>query len=43
MIAIAFIGTFTILTAMANSVPMLMSFRVLAGLGWAGQRRALSR
>ena len=36
MIAIVFIGTFTILTAMANSVPMLMSFRVLAGLGLGG-------
>jgi AAHS family 4-hydroxybenzoate transporter-like MFS transporter len=36
MIAIVFIGTFTILTATANSVPMLMSFRVLAGLGLGG-------
>ena len=36
MIAIGFIGIFTILTAPANSVPMLMSFRVLAGIGLGG-------
>ncbi len=34
--AAVFIGIFTILTALANSVPMLIAFRVLAGLGLGG-------
>jgi MFS transporter, AAHS family, 4-hydroxybenzoate transporter len=34
--AVLLIGVFTILTAFANSVPMLVSFRVLAGLGLGG-------
>jgi len=34
--ATLFIGTFTILTALATSVPMLMAFRMLAGLGLGG-------
>jgi MFS transporter, AAHS family, 4-hydroxybenzoate transporter len=36
LIAALFIGVFTILTALASSVPMLMAFRVLAGLGLGG-------
>jgi MFS transporter, AAHS family, 4-hydroxybenzoate transporter len=36
LIAALIIGVFTILTALATSVPMLMSFRVLAGLGLGG-------
>ena len=36
LIAAMFIGVFTILTATATSVPMLMAFRVLAGLGLGG-------
>jgi MFS transporter, AAHS family, 4-hydroxybenzoate transporter len=36
LIAAAIIGVFTILTALATSVPMLVAFRVLAGLGLGG-------
>jgi MFS transporter, AAHS family, 4-hydroxybenzoate transporter len=36
LIAAVFIGLFTILTALANSVPMLVACRVLAGLGLGG-------
>jgi MFS transporter, AAHS family, 4-hydroxybenzoate transporter len=36
IVATVFIGVFTILTAFATSVPMLMIFRVLAGLGLGG-------
>jgi MFS transporter, AAHS family, 4-hydroxybenzoate transporter len=36
LIAAAFIGVFTILTALANSVPELVACRVLAGLGLGG-------
>jgi MFS transporter, AAHS family, 4-hydroxybenzoate transporter len=36
LIAAVFIGVFTILTATATSVPMLMAFRVLAGIGLGG-------
>lgn len=36
LVAAIFIGVFTILTALANSVPMLVIFRVLAGLGLGG-------
>jgi AAHS family 4-hydroxybenzoate transporter-like MFS transporter len=36
LIAAAFIGVFTMLTALATSVPMLIAFRVLAGLGLGG-------
>jgi MFS transporter, AAHS family, 4-hydroxybenzoate transporter len=36
LIAALFIGVFTILTATATSVPMLIAFRVLAGLGLGG-------
>ena len=34
--ATVLIGVFTILTALATSVPMLMTFRILAGLGLGG-------
>jgi MFS transporter, AAHS family, 4-hydroxybenzoate transporter len=36
ILAVLLIGFFTILTVFANSVPMLMAFRVLAGLGLGG-------
>jgi MFS transporter, AAHS family, 4-hydroxybenzoate transporter len=36
IIATLLIGIFTILTALASSVPMLVAFRVLAGLGLGG-------
>jgi MFS transporter, AAHS family, 4-hydroxybenzoate transporter len=36
IIAAVLIGIFTILTALATSVPMLIAFRVLAGLGLGG-------
>jgi len=36
IVACALFGVFTILTAFADSVPMLMIFRVLAGLGLGG-------
>ncbi len=36
LIAAAIIGVFTILTALATSVPMLVAFRILAGLGLGG-------
>jgi len=36
VVAAVFIGVFTILTALANSVPMLVTFRILAGLGLGG-------
>ncbi|MGB7097729.1 MAG: MFS transporter, partial [Xanthobacteraceae bacterium] len=36
IIAAVLIGVFTILTATATSVPMLMTFRLLAGLGLGG-------
>jgi AAHS family 4-hydroxybenzoate transporter-like MFS transporter len=36
IVAVAFIGVFTLLTAVASSVPMLMTFRLLAGLGLGG-------
>ena len=36
ILAVLLIGFFTILTVFANSVPMLMTFRVLAGLGLGG-------
>jgi AAHS family 4-hydroxybenzoate transporter-like MFS transporter len=36
IVATAFIGVFTIMTAFANSVSTLMAFRVLAGLGLGG-------
>ncbi len=36
IVATLLIGVFTILTAFATSVPVLMTFRVLAGLGLGG-------
>ena len=36
IVAVLLIGGFTILTVFANSVPMLMAIRVLAGLGLGG-------
>jgi MFS transporter, AAHS family, 4-hydroxybenzoate transporter len=36
LVAAAIIGVFTILTALATSVPMLVAFRILAGLGLGG-------
>lgn len=36
LVAVVLIGVFTLLTALANSVPMLMTFRVFAGLGLGG-------
>jgi len=36
VVAAVFIGVFTILTALAGSVPMLVIFRILAGLGLGG-------
>ena len=36
IVAAVLIGIFTILTALATSVPMLIAFRVLAGLGLGG-------
>jgi MFS transporter, AAHS family, 4-hydroxybenzoate transporter len=36
IVAAVLIGVFTLLTALATSVPMLMAFRVLAGLGLGG-------
>jgi AAHS family 4-hydroxybenzoate transporter-like MFS transporter len=36
IIATVLIGVFTILTALATSVPMLIAFRVLAGIGLGG-------
>jgi len=36
IVAAVLIGTFTILTALATSVPMLIAFRILAGLGLGG-------
>jgi AAHS family 4-hydroxybenzoate transporter-like MFS transporter len=36
LVAAAIIGVFTILTALATSVPMLVVFRILAGLGLGG-------
>ena len=36
LIAALIIGVFTILTALATSVPMLVAFRILAGLGLGG-------
>ncbi len=36
IVAIVLFGVFTVLTALANSVPMLMIFRLLAGLGLGG-------
>ncbi|HUZ31321.1 MAG TPA: MFS transporter [Xanthobacteraceae bacterium] len=36
LIAAVIIGVFTILTALATSVPMLVAFRILAGLGLGG-------
>jgi AAHS family 4-hydroxybenzoate transporter-like MFS transporter len=36
LVAAVFIGLFTFLTALANSVPMLVACRVLAGLGLGG-------
>ncbi len=36
IVALVLFGVFTVLTAMASSVPMLMIFRLLAGLGLGG-------
>lgn len=36
IVAMVLIGVFTLLTALANSVPMLMIFRLFAGLGLGG-------
>ena len=36
IVAVVLFGVFTILTALANSVPMLYAFRLLAGLGLGG-------
>ena len=36
IVAVLLIGGFTILTVFANSVPMLMAIRILAGLGLGG-------
>ena len=36
IVAIVLFGVFTVLTALANSVPILMIFRLLAGLGLGG-------
>ena len=36
LIAALIIGVFTVLTALATSVPMLVAFRILAGLGLGG-------
>jgi MFS transporter, AAHS family, 4-hydroxybenzoate transporter len=36
LVAAVFIGLFTLLTALANSVPMLVACRVLAGVGLGG-------
>ena len=36
IVALVLFGVFTVLTALASSVPMLMIFRVLAGLGLGG-------
>jgi len=36
IVATILIGVFTVLTALATSVPMLIAFRVLAGLGLGG-------